>query len=186
MITVRRYLLAFAWITSLLSKASALVACGILVEMIAHTLIEIVMRSFLNTSTFALDEYVGYGVAAATALGAAHALETGSLIRVTLLLKLIKGQPGLCRVIEVVSSLVACSLIVFLSQYLWKSVARNFVRGTTSETVMATPLWVPEALVLVGLLVLALRFLGIGIEAALSNEPDRETVVNDSINMQGL
>ena len=63
-----------------------MVSAALLVLMVLHILLEIVLRSFFASSTFVLDEFVGYGVAAMTFLSLGYALETDSLIRVQLLL----------------------------------------------------------------------------------------------------
>ncbi len=79
---------------SVMSAIAALLAGVLLVAMVGHTVLEMVLRAFFYTSTFVLDEFVGYEVAALTMLGLGHALNTGSLIRVNLLTRLLppRGQ----------------------------------------------------------------------------------------------
>jgi len=69
-----------------LATLGAAVAAVFLVLMILHILLEVTIRSAFSISTYALDEYVGYGVAAINFLAAGYALQEGALIRVNLLL----------------------------------------------------------------------------------------------------
>src|SRR5918998_1276648 len=85
---------------SALSRIAATLAAVILVAMVCHILLEIVLRTFFGLSTFSTDEFVGYGIAAVTYLGLGHALRTGALIRVDMLLNATQRWPRARRVIE--------------------------------------------------------------------------------------
>ena len=56
--------------------------------------------------------------------------------------------------------------------YFCRSVLRHLERGSTSDTVAQTPLWLPEAVVLLGLILLGLQLLAI-LVGALSPRPAR-------------
>lgn len=144
--------------SSWLSKISAYAAVGIMFFMTSHILIEISLRYFFDRSTYVLDELVGYGIAGMTFLSLGYALETSSLIRVNMILIKIKSK--LVRLgFEVLSVVVALYLSIFLIEYFYRSVSRSFSRGTTSETVLAVPLWIPESLVIVGLVVFSISLI---------------------------
>ena len=49
-----------------ISRVAAALSCVMLVGMVAHILYEIVLRVFFSSSTYVLDEFVGYEVAACT------------------------------------------------------------------------------------------------------------------------
>ena len=85
-----------------ISKGAAVVSAALLVLMVLHILLEIVLRSFFASSTFVLDEFVGYGVAAMTFLSLGYALETDSLIRVQLLLG--RSAPPVRRGLEILAA----------------------------------------------------------------------------------
>ena len=136
-----------------ISRAAAVAAGGVLLAMTGHIIYEIVLRVVFSTSTFILDEIVGYGVAATTFLALGYALERGGLIRVNLLLKPL-GESGITRrVIEVIGIALTLAMIGFQIRYFWRSVTRNWDRGAVSETVAEVPLWIPEGVMLVGLAV---------------------------------
>ncbi|MEQ8708794.1 MAG: TRAP transporter small permease [Rhodospirillales bacterium] len=142
---------------ALLATAGGGIAACALVLMTAHVVIEVVLRGAFSTSTFALDEYVGYGTAAMTFLGAGYALQEGALIRVNILLGRLDRDSRSRRVLEVFAVVMTIAVMALLNWYFLVSVLRNFSRGTVSETVAATPLWIPEAAVTAGITILLLR-----------------------------
>lgn len=139
------------------SKFAGRVSAAILVAMVAHVILEIALRGFFHTSTFVLDEYVGYGVAAMTYLSLAYAFEEGSLIRVNLVLVRLRGR--LRRIVEYFCVVATLGVTVFVAAFFWRSVKRNWDRGAVSESMAETPLWIPEALVFVGLALFAVQLL---------------------------
>jgi TRAP-type C4-dicarboxylate transport system permease small subunit len=134
-----------------LALAAAWAAALVLVGVIGHILVEIVLRAIFSSSTFVLDEFVGYGVAAATFLALPHALERGTLIRVNLLLAPLSDDGLIRRLIELLCILSTLWVVGFVIRYFWRSVSRNWGRGTVSSSVAEVPLWIPEGLMLLGL-----------------------------------
>ncbi|RRD57494.1 TRAP transporter small permease [Comamonadaceae bacterium OH2545_COT-014] len=148
----------FLSLVALITRAGAVMAALVIAAMVGHILLEIVLRAAFDRSTYVLDEFVGYGVAASTFLGLGHALERGSLIRVNLLLprvrhrKLRQGLELLC--------VTACFAVFALVWWSFcKSVTRHWARGSVSETMAQVPLWVPEGLLLLGLSIFMLQLL---------------------------
>ena len=127
----------------------------LLVAMVLHILLEIVLRSFFASSTFVLDEFVGYGVAAITFLSLGYTLNEGALIRVNLVLSRTRGRLRLG--LEIFSVTLTLALSVFIAAYFWRSVARNWRREAVSESIAEIPLWIPEGLVVVGLSLFAIQ-----------------------------
>lgn len=140
-----------------IARAAAWAAGALLLAMVGHVLLEIALRGVLARSTFVLDEFVGYGVAAVTFLAAGHAFQDDALIRVGLVLEATRRRPRLRRSIELAAAGMAVACVGFVAWYMAKSVLRHLDRGTVSETVARVPLWIPEGLMLLGLLVLVLR-----------------------------
>ena len=144
---------------SAVSLAGAYLAGAIICFMTAHILLEIVLRTFFDASTFILDEMVGYGVAAITFIGLGHALDFGALIRVNLLLARFEAGGVARRVMEVVC-IVSTQFIVGVAIWFFaKTVLRNYERGYLSATISEIPTWIPQFLVLVGLIVFSLQLL---------------------------
>lgn len=144
---------ALGRLTSALAALGASLAILLVVYMLGHILLEIGMRLF-GRSTFILDEYIGYAVAAMTFLGLPYALEKGGLIRVALVLKRL---PQAWRwPLELFASVSALLAFSWLARYWTIAVERSFQRGIVSETLAQTPLWIPQGTVLGGLYLLCL------------------------------
>lgn len=75
------------------------VACLFMAGMVGLILTEIVLRSFFATSTHIVEEYVGYGLMTMIFLALAHALHTGAVIRVDILLSTLGPTPR--RLLEI-------------------------------------------------------------------------------------
>lgn len=139
------------WLATLsrgLNRLAAGVAILLILYMFAHIILEIVLRLF-GYSTFILDEYIGYAVAAMTFLGLPYVLEQGGLIRVSLVLDRLPSKwhwP-----LELLIALASASAFGWLSYFWWLNVTRSYQRGITSDTMAETPLWIPEGIVLLGL-----------------------------------
>lgn len=140
-------------ISRLLNKLAGVLAMLLIVYMFCHIILEIVLRLF-GLSTFVLDEFVGYAVAAMTFLGLGYSLERGGLIRVNVLLDRLPERYHWLP--DLLASASSCWLFSWLSLYWWHTVERSFIRGTTSQSLAETPLWIPQGAVLVGLVLLCL------------------------------
>lgn len=134
-----------------ISRVAAIVSAVILVVMVVHFIVEIALRTFFDASTFALDEFVGYEVAAMSFLALGFALEKGGLIRVGFLLEMLKRRPGARKTVEVVCCVVTLVTFTIPIAYFWRSVRLAYERGYTSGTYSDIPQWIPEAVMLVGL-----------------------------------
>lgn len=155
---LRRMVDGFICLASWLSRSGAVLAALIMAAMTLHVMLEISLRAFFSTSTFVLDEFVGYGVAAMTFLSLGYAFETSALIRVNILLAKIRTHL-MRRFVEMLCVLAAFGLTCYLANYFWRTVLRNWERGSTSETIAAVPLWIPEAFVLLGLAIFIIQML---------------------------
>ncbi|ANG64151.1 TRAP transporter [Marinobacterium aestuarii] len=138
------------------NRLAGLLAMLLIVYITGHILLEIVMRLF-GTSTFVLDEFIGYAVASMTFLGLGYALERGSLVRVNVLLDRLPARWHWLP--DLISTLAALAAFAWLAWFWGQSVWRSYQRGTLSETLAETPLWIPEGMVLVGMLLLCLTLL---------------------------
>ena len=91
---------AFQKTVFFVSRTGAILAGAIIIYMVCHILLEIFVRSVYSTSTFALDELIGYSVAACAYLGLGYTLEKGGLIRVNLVLSKMNPLSRARKVIE--------------------------------------------------------------------------------------
>ena len=146
-----------------LSKISALLAALVLLLMLVYTLLEIVLRMF-NRSTFVLEEMIGYGVAAVGFLGLGYTLEQDGLVRVRAVIDRLDRQTVARRVVE----LTAVTLTLFVTCVaigpFGAGVFRNYLRGYTSGTLADVPMWIPEGMVLFGLVVFWIQLLSLAVQ----------------------
>ena len=144
---------------SMTRAASAVGAVGagiVLVAMISLILAEIVLRTTFQSSTYILEEMVGYGVATMSFLGMGYTLNTGAHIRMNLLL-LPMGDSLIRRLFEIICCIGALSFTSMASWFFFLNVRRDFVRGYASETMAETPLWIPKGLLLAGLIIFVVQ-----------------------------
>ena len=138
-------------VISTISRYGAYVSAAVCVYMLSHIMLEIFVRAVLGTSTYCMDEFVGYAVGTMTFLAMGYSLETGALIRVNIVIKRLKGVVR--QGVELFCggmTLAAMSLVIW---FFWLSVANHYTRGITSATYMDVPSWIPESFFLTGMVV---------------------------------
>jgi TRAP-type C4-dicarboxylate transport system permease small subunit len=142
-------------LNALYDGAAALAAVFMLL-LLVMVLLSILGRQ-LHFHVPGTDAYAGYMMAAAGFLALAHTLKRGEHIRVTLLLSKLEGTPR--RGMEVWALLVATLLAALSAFYsarlVWQS--RQFNDISTSND--ATPLWIPQLAMAVGMLILLIAFI---------------------------
>jgi TRAP-type C4-dicarboxylate transport system permease small subunit len=141
-----------------LARAAAYLSAAILVYMVGHVLLEIVLRVLFSKSTYVLDEFVAYATASITFLCLAYAFREKSLIRVEIVIHRLRGRARLAAdaLATAVTLAVAAGIAwTFFSVTFW----RDVVRGTVSESIAEVPLWIPELLALVGMLLFVVQLL---------------------------
>ncbi len=152
----KRLVLAVDRVARFLSVISAVGAGLVLMAMIFHVLAEIVLRSFFLSTTYVLEEMIGYGIAAMSFLGLGYALNEGALIRMNLLLVKLGDTPTR-RVVEVICIVGALVFTCIAAWYFYVNSVRDFMRGYVSETMSETPLWLPPSIMLAGMVVFILQ-----------------------------
>ena len=135
--------------------------CGYLasvfvVLIVISVLINIVDR-ILGSYTAGTNEFASYCVGAAGALGLAYTFGMKKHIRMTLLLN--RTQGALRKAIEVTSLVTAAGLSSFMSFYLVKMVFVSAALGDRSTGTDGVLLWIPQAPMAFGFLVLSLALI---------------------------
>ncbi|MDC0610834.1 TRAP transporter small permease subunit [Vibrio sp.] len=136
-----------------INRIAGSLAILLIIYMLCHIILEIGLRMF-GHSTFVLDEFVGYAVAAMTFLALGYSLERNALIQVNILRD--KIGSAYQWLLDLFASLLTLCFFSWIAYYWSITVTRNFIRHTTSQSLAATPLWIPQGLVLVGLSILCL------------------------------
>lgn len=135
-------------LSRLLNQLSGALAMLLIAYLLCHILLEIILRQF-GTSTYVLDEFVGYAIATTTFLGLGYSLERDGLIKVNILSDRLPEKYH--WQLELLISLLSLTLFSWISYYWYINVARSYKRNITSESIAETPLWIPEGIVLIGL-----------------------------------
>lgn len=163
-----------------LSRLAAGVAALAIVYMVGHIVLEIALRRLFATSTFVLNEFVGYAISVCVIWSLGYVLEQGDLIRVGLLIARLSERAQ--QLATAVAALVTCALSAGLAWMFWLRAARAWSRGTVSSSVAAVPTWIPEGAVMLGLCLFALAALAHGLRhitrhPSPAGTPTRATLV---------
>jgi len=150
--------IAAAWISGLL-----------LVYIVVHISIEIIARSFFDLSTHSMDEFVGYAVGAMTFLSLAYTFRNRQHIRVTIMQSFVRGR--LAILIEVLCIVMTFAITAFLARYIFRTLARDWERGTTSPTLTETPIWIIDGAIFLGLVLFLCQLLASLVLAIRDSNP---------------
>ncbi|WP_022664346.1 TRAP transporter small permease subunit [Desulfospira joergensenii] len=131
-----------------LSEIMADISAVILGLMTLLILVEIFIWNAFEKTTLIADEYSAYGLAAIIFLGAGFCLKEKGHIRITLILGFLPGK--IARIITFAATLVTTAFMGYLWVYLFFMVRSSIRYESTSGTLTNTPLWIPQAVMLVG------------------------------------
>lgn len=137
-----------------LTKAGAFAAALILVSITAFTLIEIALRMMRGSGTNVVVEFTGYGLAGMTFLAAGATMREGGFVRVSILVERLP-QP-VRRICDVICVLMTIFTIGIFAWYVSADMWRSFQRGYETDSLVALPLWLPPAPLLIGMAVFLL------------------------------
>lgn len=111
-------------------------------------LVEIFIWNLFQKTTLIADEYSAYGLAAIIFMGAGFCLKEKGHIRITLILGFLPETPA--RVITFIATVITTVFMGYLWWYLFKMVRSALRYESTSGTLTNTPLWIPQAVMLLG------------------------------------
>lgn len=143
------------WLDPLYKALGAVGALFILATLVIEV-VNIAGR-MVGYSMAGVDAYAGYTLAAGSFLAMAAALRHGDHIRVTLIIQRLTGRPRWW--VEVFCLAVATLLSGYFAYFAGKLVWGSYVFHDVSQNVDATPLWIPQLSMAVGLAALFLAFL---------------------------
>jgi TRAP-type C4-dicarboxylate transport system permease small subunit len=112
--------------------------------------------------------YAGYAMAGASFFALAYTLNHGAHIRVSLVISRLTGTAR--RIAEVWCLLVATGLSAYFAWYAIKAVQTSRLINDISQGQDATPLWIPQLVMAVGTVVLAIAFADHLIRVLLGHE----------------
>ena len=136
---------------SRLSSFGAILSSAAFACMVALIVLEVILRSFLGKSTLVASEYSGYLLAAMIYLGLGFSFREGAHIRITFLQNRLSTRAY--QALEIVCHGVASILCILSTIYLSDMVLTSYERGMQAYTVAETPLYIPQGVVLFGLII---------------------------------
>ncbi|MFC1916060.1 TRAP transporter small permease [Chloroflexota bacterium] len=125
--------------------------------LIALVAVDVVLRYVFNSPTQIADELGGYLLVGMAFTGATYALHVGTHVKVTLFTERLPRK-ALQWLIFITESMAEIGVIVLV----WKStelVIKSYGTGIKSAGYMATPMWIPQVIVPIGLTIFALHIL---------------------------
>jgi TRAP-type C4-dicarboxylate transport system permease small subunit len=131
-----------------------IVAAGFLIIILLLIVAQMLARWTGHVFPGATD-YAGYAMAAASFFAFAHALNRGAHIRVSILLNALgKGR----RLLEVWCFAIATALSWYFVYYAVKTVYWSWKFHDVSQGQDATPIWIPQVSMAVGVVIMAIAF----------------------------
>jgi TRAP-type C4-dicarboxylate transport system permease small subunit len=116
------------------------------------TVLQVISR-IVGINISGLTDYAGYFMAASAFLAFAHTFNQGAHIRIELFMSMM-GR--FRRYAELFSFFVSAAIAVWLSYFSWSMIYWSRALNDISQGLDATPLWIPQMSMAVGLTMLAL------------------------------
>jgi len=136
----------------LVNGAATMLAAIAILAMAGITAAEVIARSFFDTSFEIADELGGYLLVAAVFLGLGPALAGGAMLRVEMIEQRLPG--ALRRVLDLLFHILALGTSCIALWWIWVHVGSTWRRETVSATWLETPLWLPQAAMPIGTVLL--------------------------------
>ncbi len=135
-------------------------ACGYLAAffllcIFLATMLQVVSR-LVGINISGLTDYAGYFMASSAFFAFAHAFNRGAHIRIELFLSMM----GRFRIYaEWFSFLASCVITFWLAYFAWAMIYWSWVLNDISQGLDATPMWIPQLSMAIGMTVLSISVL---------------------------
>lgn len=136
-----------------LARAFDVMLACVILAMVALACLNAALRYVFGYSILWADEILVFAMIAITFLGVISVTARSDHLKMSLFVQSL--NPTAARVIRILENAVISGVCLFVASYSWKVVALLVKRGTLSN-MSNTPLWILHALVLIGLLGIAL------------------------------
>ncbi|WP_320171078.1 TRAP transporter small permease [Maridesulfovibrio sp.] len=140
-----------------LSVGGAYLSAAGMLFIVGLVVVEIFLRSVLNTSTLVSSEYGGYALVFLILTGLAYTLRENGLIRINLLTSHFSENGK--RVADIISGIIGVCITAFALKYTVMMVYETWDLEMTADTIAETPLWIPQLAIPIGLILLLLQLI---------------------------
>jgi TRAP-type C4-dicarboxylate transport system permease small subunit len=158
------------WLRGVALAAAAIAGIITLAMMVLIT-IEVIQRSLFSRSFLFVEEYSGYMVLAVLSLGVGLALQDDALLRVDFIIDRIKaGSRRWLQLFYDICSLVLCTVLAYqFTIFAW----RSYERGIFAPTPMMTPIYIPQAIIALGFVLLCIILIGKLVGGFAGRKPEK-------------
>jgi TRAP-type C4-dicarboxylate transport system permease small subunit len=139
-------------------------AAFFMVCIFAVTMLQIVGR-YVGFNPRGLTDYVGYFMGASAFLAFAHALNRGAHVRIELFLSMMGRYRNWA---EKLSFAISSIVVFWLAYYAWMEVYWSYALDDISQGLDATPLWIPQLSMALGLSLMAIAVADHGLRLIIS------------------
>jgi C4-dicarboxylate transporter DctQ subunit len=126
-----------------------------IVTMMSLVGIDVFCRYVLNEPLLWIDEINGFLVVAVGFLGAAETLRQEKHINIEVITDRLKPRQELW--LKMVTSMISTVFLSIFCVHCTVMVYLSFVRGVTTPSVLLSPLWIPQTVMLIGAVMLTLQ-----------------------------
>ena len=131
-----------------LSRLAETVAVALIFGYCALMLAEVVARAQASSFSFTW-EFSQYAMAGIFALAAGPAIRTGVHVRISLLSEALPKPAR--KWLDIGANVAALVIVAFIVQAVWTKVSASYDRNILATSVTQTPLWIPQTIVLWGI-----------------------------------
>lgn len=151
-ISVERYVLLNRLLgaATSLSRLAIWVAGGLTLASALYITADVITRKFFSFSLGGSDELSGYAFAISISWALAFATLQRANIRIDALYQLLPAR--VCALLDWIALVGLAVFAIYLTWYASDVAALSWERNATANTVMATPLWIPQFLWAIGLI----------------------------------
>jgi TRAP-type C4-dicarboxylate transport system permease small subunit len=160
--------------SSSIALASGRLTALILFLLMILVVVGVFMRYFLNRPLPIVDEFSEYMLAAITFLGLTYTLNTGGHIKLGLVGSHL--QQRVFRWLDIATSIISLLYVFWFAWLTYGLVLDSYTLGSTSPSTVRTPLYIPQMVLPVGLILMGIGIIVELLQKAkssqgLSNEP---------------
>lgn len=134
--------------------AVAGVLAAVLLALLAILILVAIISRFIGSYVPGLNAYAGYVMGGSTFLAMAYTFREGGHIRVNILMNALGGRAR--WLLQLWCFLAGSTIAIFFAYYIVKMTMVSFRFEDVSEGADATPLWIPQAFLALGAVILAI------------------------------
>jgi TRAP-type C4-dicarboxylate transport system permease small subunit len=118
-------------------------------------LVEIIGRTYFDWSTFIEDEYSAYFLLGLVFMGLAYGFKTEAHISISIVTSNL--SPRNRHLMDLLGSLICIGFFIYFAFFAWDLVAMSYEVGERSNSIMRTPVFIPESALFIGCLLVIIQ-----------------------------